>query len=184
MQLLSRYCQDRATVVLKYAAMEVIVPSRGNENAMFEIGVKSMVAPNTVIPGVLFPKPINAGKPTNPPKIDVKTIGKPDERGIIAPDPASPIALVAPASPVEPVAPGAPSAPVSPVNPIGPTAPVNPTGPTGPTAPVYPTNPTGPTDPIAPVNPTNPTAPADPADPVAPVARISAGSPTMTDPHI
>ena len=50
--------------------------------------------------------------------------GVPDEKGIIAEEPATPVGPVAPT-------PG-PVAPVAPVEPVGPVAPRNPRGPRGP----------------------------------------------------
>ncbi|MDF2567912.1 MAG: mucin 17-like protein, partial [Oscillospiraceae bacterium] len=164
-----------ATVVLKYAAIEVIVPSLGTEKAKFvnKPGppVKSIVAPNTVASVVEVPKPTIAGSPANPPNIVVGATGNPDANGIIAPAPAGPVSPVAPVGPVGPVA------PVGPVGPVGPVSPVAPVGPVGPVAPVAPVGPVGPVAPVAPVGPVGPVAPVGPVGPVSPVAPVGPVAP-------
>lgn len=140
--------RDSAAVVLKNADRAVIVPSRGTENAKFvnvpAAFVRSIVAPSTLTLGALLPKPISDGMPARPPAMVVIVNGVPDEKGIIAEEPATPV------GPVAPVIPAVPVAPVAPVGPVGPVTPVAPVGPVAPVAPVAPVGPVGPVIPFAP----------------------------------
>lgn len=111
--------RDSAAVVLKNADRAVIVPSRGTENAKFvnvpAAFVRSIVVPSTLTLGALLPKPISDGIPARPPAMVVIVNGVPDEKGIIAEEPATPVGPVAPVIPAVPVAPVAPVGPVGPV---------------------------------------------------------------------
>mgnify|MGYP000211282246 FL=1 len=110
--------RDSAAVVLKNADRAVIVPSRGTENAKFvnvpAAFVRSIVVPSTLTLGALLPKPISDGIPARPPAMVVIVNGVPDEKGIIAEEPATPVG---------PVAPVIPAVPVGPVGPVGPVEP-------------------------------------------------------------
>ena len=83
--------KDSATVVLKNALKEVMIPARGTWNAKLEsvplAFVISIVEPSSVSPWALLPKPTKAGSPTSPPAIVVRATGSPDANGIIAPVP-------------------------------------------------------------------------------------------------
>ena len=140
--------KESATVVLKNALNEVMIPARGTWNAKLEsvplAFVISIVDPKSVRPCALLPKPTKAGSPASPPAIVVKETGSPEANGIIAPVPATPVAPVAPSAPVAPVGPVAPSAPVAPVAPVAPSAPVAPVAPVGPVAPSAPVAPVSP----------------------------------------
>ncbi len=70
--------RESSAVVLKKAAIDVIVPSRGTEKAKFVTLVRSIVGPSTVMPTPELPNPTKAGMPTNPPVTDVIVIGAPD----------------------------------------------------------------------------------------------------------
>ena len=134
--------RDSAAVVLKNADRAVIVPSRGTENAKFvnvpAAFVRSIVVPSTLTLGALLPKPISDGIPARPPAMVVIVNGVPDEKGIIAEEPATPVGPVAPMGPMTPVGPVDPVAPVVPVGPVIPWGPVGPVGPVTPVAPVTP----------------------------------------------
>ena len=152
--------RDIATVVLKNALKEVMVPARGTWKAKLEsvplAFVISIVDPSSVSPWALLPKPTKAGSPASPPAIVVREIGIPEANGIIAPAPTTPVAPVAPVGPV------APSAPVAPVGPVAPVAPVAPVGPVAPSAPVAPVGPMGPSSPGHPLGPWGPIGPVTP----------------------
>ncbi|KXZ23599.1 hypothetical protein AXI59_08405 [Bacillus nakamurai] len=101
---------DKAAVVLKYPAIEVIVPLLGAENAKLRsvppAPVRSIAPPPpTETPVTEFPKPTRLTVPINPPAMVVKAVGRPDAYGMIAPDPVAPVAPVVPVTPVDPVAP-------------------------------------------------------------------------------
>ena len=124
----------RGVVMLKYAAIDVIIPSRGTEKAklvfMPSPPVRSMIAPNTVVSVALAPNPKYDGKPGKPGATSVvNKAGDPDAKGIIAPAPIGPVDPVGPVSPVGPVGPVGPVSPVGPVGPVGPVSPVDPVGP-------------------------------------------------------
>ena len=169
--------RDSAAVVLKNADRAVIVPSRGTENAKFvnvpAAFVRSIVAPSTLTLGALLPKPISDGMPARPPAMVVIVNGVPDEKGIIAEEPATPVGPVAPVIPAVPVAPVAPVAPVGPVGPVIPFAPVGPVGPVMPFAPVGPVGPIKPFAPVGPVGPVMPFAPVGPVGPAVPLAPVA-----------
>ena len=99
--------KESATVVLKNALNEVMIPARGIWNAKLEsvplAFVISIVDPKSVRPCALLPKPTKAGSPASPPAIVVKATGSPDANGIIAPVPAAPVAPVAPVAPKQPL---------------------------------------------------------------------------------
>ena len=81
-----------ATVLLKYAAIEVMTPARGEENAKSITGpkavpVRSIVPPTKLIPVAEDPNPMRLVVPINPPAIVVIITGPPDANGIIAPAP-------------------------------------------------------------------------------------------------
>lgn len=169
--------RDSAAVVLKNADRAVIVPPRGTENAKFvnvpAAFVRSIVAPSTLTLGALLPKPISDGMPARPPAMVVIVNGVPDEKGIIAEEPATPVGPVAPVIPAVPVAPVAPVAPVGPVGPVIPFAPVGPVGPVMPFAPVGPVGPIKPFAPVGPVGPVMPFAPVGPVGPAVPLAPVA-----------
>ncbi len=109
--------KDSASVVLKNAAIDVIMPLRGIENAKLvsvPAGFVKLIVLSTIdSPGAEFPNPRNPGVPIKPPAIVVSDIGIPEANGMIALDPAGPIGPVSPTGPVAPVAPTAPAAPVA-----------------------------------------------------------------------
>ena len=78
-----------AAVVLKNALNEVMMPALGTWNAKLErvplALVISIVAPNSVSPCALLPKPTKAGRPARPPAIVVRETGSPDAKGMMAP---------------------------------------------------------------------------------------------------
>ena len=188
--------KERAAVVLKNALKEVMIPARGTWNAKLDSVplalVISIVDPNSVSPGALLPKPTKAGRPASPPAIVVKEMGSPDANGMMAPEPATPVAPVepvAPVAPVVPVGPVAPVAPVAPVGPVAPSAPVPPVAPVGPVAPSAPVAPIGPSSPgqpwgpwmpmgpVSPWMPWGPVTPWGPMEPVGPVGPVGPGMP-------
>ena len=65
------------TVVLKKAEIDVMVPLRGDENAKFTFPplLRSIVAPEELIPEILFPNPTTAIVPGPPPATVVIVIG-------------------------------------------------------------------------------------------------------------
>lgn len=95
---------DKPTVTLKYAEIDVMIPSLGIEKAKFVKGpaavpVRSIVAPKTLNVGAELPNPINPPVPAAPPTSVVKDTGIPDAKGITVP------AAVAPVGPVGPISP-------------------------------------------------------------------------------
>ena len=130
-----------AAVVLKNAAIDVMVPSLGTEKAKLLKAEVLITPPTMLTPLVEFPNPIKPDVPTNPPAIVVMVTGSPEANGIIAPEPAAPVGPIGPVSPVGPTNPWGPVSPVGPTNPWGPVSPVGPTNPWGPVSPVGPTNP-------------------------------------------
>lgn len=97
-----------ATVELKKAYIEVIVPLRGMINAWLYgsfVGseplllVKSIFPPTILAPEYELPNPSIATVLVNPPKVVFMVIGAPEENGIIVDAPDAPDAPVAPVTP-------------------------------------------------------------------------------------
>ena len=106
-----------------------MVPARGTEKAKFRrvppAPVRSIFPPRRLTPLAELPNPKRLVVPTTPPSIEVSVEGMPDANGMIAPDPATPVA------PVAPVGPAGPMSPVAPVGPAGPMSLVAPGGAAG-----------------------------------------------------